>query len=79
MLLKSELRSRSQKHNVFTEEVNKIALSANHDKGIQSIHLIKLNLNNKTMQKELNIILLRKKLQKNVIQIGHIFLNTHVL
>ena len=78
MLLKLELRSRSEKHNVFTEEVNKIALSANHDKGIQSIHLIKLNLNNKTMQKVLTIILLRKKLQKNAIQIAHIFLNIHV-
>ena len=76
--LKLELRSRSEKHNVFTEEVNKTALSANHDKGIQSIHLIKLNLNNKTMQKVLTIILLRKKLQKNAIQIAHIFLNTHV-
>ena len=78
MSLKLELRSRSEKHNVFTEEVNKTALSANHDKGIQSIHLIKLNLNNKTMQKVLTIILLRKKLQKNAIQIAHIFLNTHV-
>ena len=78
MLLKLELRSRSEKHNVFTEEVNKIALSANHDKGIQSVHLIKLNLNNKTMQKVLTIILLRKKLQKNAIQIAHIFLNTYV-
>ena len=73
LLLKLELRSRSEKHNVFTEEVNKIALSANHDKGIQSIHL-----NNKTMQKVLTIILLRKILQKNAIQIAHIFLNTHV-
>ena len=35
--LKSQRRFRSQKHNVFTEEVNKIVLSANYDKRIQSI------------------------------------------
>ena len=29
---------KSQKHNVFTEEVNKFAFSANHDERIQSIH-----------------------------------------
>ena len=29
---------KSQKHNVFTEEVNKVAFSANHDERIQSIH-----------------------------------------
>ena len=39
-ILKSQQRLRTQKHNVFTEEVNKIALSPNDDKGIQSIDLI---------------------------------------
>ena len=33
-------RFRSEKHNVFTEEVNKIVLSTNDDKRIQSINSI---------------------------------------
>ena len=35
--LKSQIRFRSEKQNVFIEEVNKIALSASNDKRIQSI------------------------------------------
>ena len=37
LILKSQQRFRSEKHNAFTEEVNKIALSANSDKRLQSI------------------------------------------
>ena len=33
-------RFKSETHNVFTEEINKIALSSNDDKRIQSIDLI---------------------------------------
>ena len=40
-MLKSQQGFRSEKYNVFTEEVNKIALSANDDKRIQSIDSIK--------------------------------------
>ena len=36
-MLKTQQRSKSERHNIFTEEVNKIALSANDDKRIQSI------------------------------------------
>ena len=38
LILKLQQRFRSKKHHVFKEEVSKIALSANDDKGIQSIH-----------------------------------------
>ena len=37
LILKSQQKFRSEKHNVFTEKVNKTALSANDDKRIQSI------------------------------------------
>ena len=38
LILKLQQRLRNEKQNVFTEEVNKIALSANNDKIIQSIN-----------------------------------------
>ena len=37
LILKSQQRLRSEKQNVFTEEVKWIALSANDDKRIQTI------------------------------------------
>ena len=43
LILKPQQRFRSNKHNVFTEEVNKIALSANNDK-IQSANSIETYL-----------------------------------
>ena len=45
LILKPQQRFRSNKHNVFTEEVNKIALSANNDKRIQSANSIETYLN----------------------------------
>ena len=41
MILRSQQRFKSKKHNVFTEKVNKIAMSANNAKRIQSINSIK--------------------------------------
>ena len=40
LILKTKQRFKSQKDNVFTEEINKIALSSNDDKRIQSIDSI---------------------------------------
>ena len=39
MILKSQQRFRSKKHNIFTEEVSKIALRASDNKRIQSVDL----------------------------------------
>ena len=40
LILKTQQRFKSERHNVFTEEINKIALSSNDDKRIQSINSI---------------------------------------
>ena len=39
-ILKTEQRFKSEKHNAFTKEVNKIALSSNYNKRTQSIDYI---------------------------------------
>ena len=39
LILKTQQRFKSERHNVFNEEINKIALSSNDDKRIQSIYL----------------------------------------
>ena len=36
IILKSQQRFKSEAHNVYTEEVNKIALSSNDDKRLQT-------------------------------------------
>ena len=37
LILKTEQRVKNERHNVFTEEIGKIALSSNDDKRMQSI------------------------------------------
>ena len=37
LILKTQQRFKSERHNVFTEEVNKIGLSSNDDKRMPSI------------------------------------------
>ena len=39
-MLKTQQRFKSERHKVFTEETNKIALSSNDDKRIQSVDSI---------------------------------------
>ena len=40
IILKSQQRYKSEKHNVYTEEVNNIALSSNDDKRLQTFDKI---------------------------------------
>ena len=44
IILKSQQRFKSNHHNVYTEEVNKIALSSNDDKRLQTSYRIKTYL-----------------------------------
>ena len=37
LILKRQQRLRREKHNVFTKEINKVALSSNNDNRIQSL------------------------------------------
>ena len=36
LLVKSQQRSKSEAYNVYTEEINKIALSSNNDESLQT-------------------------------------------
>ena len=40
ILLKSQQRFKSERHDVYTEEINKIALSSNDDKRLQTFDRI---------------------------------------
>ena len=70
LILKTQQRFRSEKHNIFTEEINEIALSSNDNKKMQSTHLVEIyaykmnkDLVNKKKQIKLNNII---KQYKNV-------------
>ena len=45
VILQTQQRFRSERHNVFTEEIDKIALSSNDDKRIQPIHSLEAYAN----------------------------------
>ena len=47
IILKSQQRFKSEAHNVYTEEINKIALSSNDDKRLQTFDRITSSLWNK--------------------------------
>ena len=42
LILKTHQRFKSERHNVFTEEINKVDLSSNDDKRMQSIGSIEI-------------------------------------
>ena len=42
LILKTHQRFKSQRHSVFTGEINKIALDSNDDKNIQNINNLSL-------------------------------------
>ena len=42
-MLKTQQRFKSERHNIFTAEINKIALSLNDNKRMQSIDLTVIN------------------------------------
>ena len=45
IILKSQQRFKSERHNVFNEEIHKVTLSLNHDKRIESIDSIETFVN----------------------------------
>ena len=46
LILKAQQRFKSERDNVFTEEINKIALSWNDDKRMQPIDLVETCIRN---------------------------------
>ena len=45
LVLKTQKRFISERHNIFIDEINKIALSSNHDQRMQSINSTETNAN----------------------------------
>ena len=43
LMLKVPQRLKSERHNIFTKQINKIALSSNDDKRVQSIDWIEIH------------------------------------
>ena len=89
-ILKSQQRFKSKAHNVYTEEINKIALSRNDDKRLQTFDKItsyphgtnvgkvcKTELLEYLNIKSLILMMLKMKTKQNIIQIGHIFQTIH--
>ena len=54
LMLKKQQRFKSERHNVFIEDINKIDLSSNVDKIIQLIDSMWKKLNVATLQKMIN-------------------------
>ena len=89
-VLKSQQRFKSEIHDVYTEEISKIALSSNDDKRLQTSDRItsylhgasagkvcKTELLSKVNIKLLTLMIIIMKIKQNTIQSGHIFLIIH--
>ena len=69
LILKTQQRFKSERHNIFTEEINKIALSSNDDERMRSVDSIETYeygtskdlISKKEKNKLNNIIKLHKK------------------
>ena len=71
-MLRSEQKFRSEAHNLVTENVNKIALSASDDERLQTLD----GELNKWIE-WLTLMILQQKKKRNSIQTGRIFLAIH--
>ena len=91
VILKSQQRLKSEAHNVYIEEMNKIALSSNDDKILQTFDRItsypygtsvgkvcKTELLSYLNTKWLILMMLLIKRKQNIIQSGHIFQIIHI-
>ena len=90
IVLKSQHRFKSERQDVYTEEVNKIALSSNDDKRLQTFDKIisypygtstgrvcKTELLRKVNTKLLVLMSILMKTKQSIIQSGHIFQIIH--
>ena len=88
IILKSQQRFKHEAHNVYTEDINKIALSSNDDKKFQTLDritsypygtsvgkLCKTEMLSK--YKSLILMIILMKIKQNIIQSGHIFQIIH--
>ena len=90
IILKSQQRFKSERHNVYNEEINKIALRSNDDKRVQTYDRItsypygksagkvrKTEMLSNVNIKWLILIMILMKIKQNIIQSGHIFQIIH--
>ena len=90
IVLKSQQGFRSERHNKYTEEINKIALSSKDDKRLQTFDKItsypygasagkvcKTELLSNVIIKRLILIIILMKIKQSTIQSSHIFQIIH--
>ena len=84
IILKSQQRFKSERHDAYTEEINKIALSSNDDKRLQTFDRIttsrygtsagkvcKTEMLSKVNIESLILMIILMKIKQKTIQIGH--------